>query len=201
MYATYHSVAGLKTIYDIAYDSIREELFAATQDKSVLSYALSTGKPLRTLKPDQIRDPFFEAGHFIRIAVHSGKGLLAVACSDKSILLLNLKSGQWLDRVHAHSELITGLAFTVNGERLISTGADSLVFIWTVGPLPITKPTLKRASSENILTAKTLKDNVHDALPLWARSHSKSELPPGQKSLIPQGKWAQVSHATITFNA
>jgi WD40 repeat protein len=59
----------------------------------------------------------------------------AMLCSAlRSIRLHDVFSGECVARVAGHSDAITGLCFSTDGKRLLSTSADGCVMYWRLAP-------------------------------------------------------------------
>jgi hypothetical protein len=59
---------------------------------------------------------------------------VATSSSDKYIRLYDFYSGECLSKVGGHSEVVTGLAFTLDSKALISVSGDGCIFIWKLSP-------------------------------------------------------------------
>jgi WD40 repeat protein len=176
-YSTYHSVSGKSTFSDLDYYPSKRELYATTQDKRVVSFSLDTGSQIQSIKPHPNQDPFFESGSYLKISISNERKIAAIACSDKSIFILDLESHQWITRFSGHSGMITGLAFDHFSETLLSTGADALVLGWE-----LKKEKMTRSSS----TPKLQSEHSSEG-----QTHVPIDFPISNE-LAPKGRWAQV---------
>jgi hypothetical protein len=77
---------------------------------------------------------------------------VAGAGADRWIRLFDFYSGECIGKVAGHSGMITGVKFTRDGRRLVSTGADGTVFVWRLAP-ELTKAMQERVSE---ITAREL---------------------------------------------
>ncbi len=57
---------------------------------------------------------------------------LAVGTWGKTIHILNVSDGKEVQLIKAHNGTVTSVAFSVDGKRLVSGGADGLIKIWDV---------------------------------------------------------------------
>ncbi|KAI9208795.1 uncharacterized protein BJ171DRAFT_487345 [Polychytrium aggregatum] len=134
-YDLYHNAAGRSTTYDIDIEATQQYLTSVSQDRRLNIYALKSGKVEQSYKPDPVSDPSFDfssTGGFIKVAVDPS-GLYAVTSgSDKCIRVFDLYSGACIARMAGHSEIITGVCFTRDCSRIISTSGDGCIFVWRI---------------------------------------------------------------------
>ena len=79
--------------------------------------------------------------------------VVATAGMDKWVRLFDFMSGEEIGKVAGHSELVTGVKFTLDNRRLISVGGDGCIFVWRLSP-EITKAMEERlAEKENVRAA------------------------------------------------
>lgn len=116
------------TIYDMQVDAMNRSLLTAGQDKKLNIWNMTSGKPIRSYAAD--------AGcQELNRVVTDPAGILAVTCSfDKAIRMYDFYEGRRLSRVTAHSEMVTGLAFTHDCRRMISVGGDGCIMVWRLAP-------------------------------------------------------------------
>ncbi len=117
------------TIYGLDVDPTSKYLISTGQDKKVNIWSLATGNLARTYSPV---DKGSEGGWGEMYKVDlDPTGIYVAICSfDKSIRLFDFYSGRCLCKVSGHSELVTGIRFTLDGKRLVSIGGDGCIFIW-----------------------------------------------------------------------
>ena len=120
-------------------------LASAGSDAKLNIYNVETLKLVRTYKTDE-RVPLAAAkaddnSSTTNSQPHSHKvdfdpsGLFVAACgSDKWIRLFDFYSGECIAKVAGHGASITGLKFTQDGRRLVSTGRDGGIFVWRLAP-------------------------------------------------------------------
>ncbi len=162
-------------------------LLGVTDDRRVLAFDMKdTFQMTRTVRATHITSPDFTNSKFTHISV-SLNGLAAIACSDKSILLLDVEAGIWIDRLFGHIGLIDSLYFTPESDFLIAVGEEDAICVWNLGHGRDRKALLTRSQSETLLDFE-VKDEF---MPSWIRKPSKS-CTPSNPILVPKGRWATV---------
>ncbi|TPX61218.1 hypothetical protein PhCBS80983_g01246 [Powellomyces hirtus] len=130
-YQSYHNAIGKSTIYDMDIDPTSKYLATASQDRRVNIFSVATGKPVRSYKQEP--DDSGPEGGFIKISIDPSGTFAITSASDKSIRMFDFYSGSYIGKVPSgHSELVTGVKFSLDCRHLISTGADGCIFIWKV---------------------------------------------------------------------
>jgi WD40 repeat protein len=163
-------------ICDISYDSDGDQLLCVTENRKISFLSLHDGQTTLLLSCDYLGNSV----SFSRFK--SSKSLAAVACSDNSILLIDLNTGKTLNKYTGHAQKILGLEFAKDKNLLISCGDDGIFILWE-----LKEPCIPRSFSEGMLNV----DLPRECVPAWARKHSKSEVPVLNRNMIPQGRWAQ----------
>ncbi|EFJ35066.1 hypothetical protein SELMODRAFT_404876 [Selaginella moellendorffii] len=129
----YHQEVALRgTIYDM--DLHPNEKFVVTaeqllQDKKVNILNLTTGKPVRNIKPES------DFGEPIKVRVDPSGTFVLCSHSDKCIRLYDFASGELLTHASGHAEVITGMSWLPDCKHLISVSGDSCIFIWKLPPI------------------------------------------------------------------
>ncbi|CAG8803656.1 34585_t:CDS:1, partial [Racocetra persica] len=103
-------------------------------------YHIDTGKNVRSYKsdtPEEVNTA--DQGSLLRISLDPGGVHAVTGGSDKSIRLFDFTNGSILGKVLGHSELITGVKFTSDCERVISTSADGCIFVWKISDELVSK--------------------------------------------------------------
>eukprot|EP01138_Halocafeteria_seosinensis_P016161 gb/GECG01016491.1/.p1 GENE.gb/GECG01016491.1/~~gb/GECG01016491.1/.p1 ORF type:complete len:1438 (+),score=178.07 gb/GECG01016491.1/:1-4314(+) len=116
------------TIYDLDVDATNRNVITVGQDQCVRVFAMRNGKSIRTYNAE---------GHSRDLnRVRMDPSGLYVACSglDKIIRLYDFYSGTCLARMSAHAEVITGLAFSHDCKRMVSTAGDGCIMVWRLAP-------------------------------------------------------------------
>lgn len=181
MLEEYFSLKSEDPICDISYNSGRDQLLLGTENRKLSFLSLTDGQVLLSFNWDHLGNTL----SFSKFRSYS-TSLAAIACSDNSILLVDINTGKKLNRYFGHIQNISGLEFSKDGNSLFSCGEDGILISWK-----ITEPSIPRSSSEGILNAHSI-DLPSEYVPAWVRRHSKSDVPSLTRSIIPQGRWAQV---------
>ncbi|RHY27695.1 hypothetical protein DYB32_006607 [Aphanomyces invadans] len=71
-------------------------------------------------------------GEHHRVALSPGAALVALGGSthDKTIQIVDFHSGEVLAKAAGHGDAVTGLKFTLDGRRLLSSSNDGCIFVW-----------------------------------------------------------------------
>jgi len=120
----YSQVKVYGTIYDMRLDANEKFLLAAGQEKRISIFDVSTGKFLRAFSTDS------EGGETVRAELDPSGQFLATSSQDRYIRLYQFASAELIAKATGHSEVVTGLKFTPDGQRLISVSGDGCIFIW-----------------------------------------------------------------------
>jgi len=64
------------------------------------------------------------------LTVHTGSGMVATGCRDGHIVISGMTNGMILADMKAHTDPITGLAFSGNGNKLLSSSRDNTLVVW-----------------------------------------------------------------------
>ncbi|KAJ3178529.1 hypothetical protein HDU85_005136 [Gaertneriomyces sp. JEL0708] len=130
-YQVYHNLATRTTTYDLAVDATSKYVALASQDRRINIHSIATGKLVKSHKPEF--DDAAEGG-FIKVCMDPSGLFIATSAADKVIRIFDFYTGQCVVRIPTgHSEMVTGLAFMRDCERLISTSADGCIFVWRLG--------------------------------------------------------------------
>lgn len=57
---------------------------------------------------------------------------MATSSTDKTLCIYDYYSGECMATMTGHSELVTGLRFSLDCQRLISASGDGCIFVWTI---------------------------------------------------------------------
>ncbi|XP_044291370.1 WD repeat-containing protein 62 [Varanus komodoensis] len=124
-----HHVAGKATLYDMDIDITQKYVAVACQDRNVRVYSTVTGKQKCCYKGSQGED-----GALLKVQLDPSGTFLATSCSDKSISIIDFRSGECVAKMFGHSEVVTGMKFSFDCKRLITVSGDSCIFIWRLSP-------------------------------------------------------------------
>ena len=118
-------------INDVMFTSDGKYLVSASNDKTIRVWDTSTGGIVRVLRGQTGKG---EEGSIFAAALSPDDRLLAVGGYTKNdeIRLINFQTGEVKALLKGHKNVILGLAFSPNGNRLISGSGDKTVRIWDV---------------------------------------------------------------------
>ncbi|KAG1065519.1 hypothetical protein G6F41_009195 [Rhizopus arrhizus] len=139
-FLTYHNHSGRGTVFDMALDTSGRYVAAATGERKLYVFSVESGKPFRVCKPETSDEVGKEqsGGSLINIDLDPFSGTYAVTSgSDRCIRLFDLTNSTCIEKVAAHSELITAVKFVKtnseeNSLRVVSTCSDGTIFVWKV---------------------------------------------------------------------
>ncbi|PKK75650.1 WD40 repeat-like protein [Rhizophagus irregularis] len=138
-YVTYHNISGRSTVFDMDIDITNKYISTVSGERRLNVFHIDTGKNVRSYKSDTPEEVNAQEGSLIKISLDPGGVHAVTGGSDKSIRLFDFSNGNILGKVLGHSELITGVKFTPDCERVISTSADGCIFVWKVSDELVTK--------------------------------------------------------------
>lgn len=118
---------GKTTFYDMDIDISRKHAATACQDRNVRVYDVITGKQTKCYKGTSGDD-----GTLVKITLDSSGTYAATSCSDKSVCITEFDTGECVASMSGHSEVVTGMKFTVDCKNLISVGGDGCIFVWKI---------------------------------------------------------------------
>ncbi|KAI8072555.1 hypothetical protein BC940DRAFT_292857 [Gongronella butleri] len=160
-YVNYHNHSGRSSVFDMALDVSNRFAAAVTGERRLFVFNIASGKPFLTCKPETTEEinsgqsTENSGGSLINIDLDPFSGTFAVTSgSDRCLRLFDLASGQCIDKVCAHAELITSVKFIVGMAqrlRVISTSSDGTVFVWTVGKDLVVKMKTRAAERDQKL--------------------------------------------------
>lgn len=107
--------------------------------------------------------------------------LIATAGENAKIRVWLVDTGQLLTILDGHREAVRGLAFTPDGSRLVSAGADNVALVWNVRRLAEDANTLQRAACTQLLGPAWRRVSIadHQSDPLlrseWAQERDVCE--------------------------
>jgi len=113
------------TINGMALDAATNKFAVSTgQDKRINVWNITSGKLMRSYRPSDVN------GELYKCAMDPS-GMFVATCSfDKYIRLYDFFSGELIQQVSGHSDLITGVKFSSDGRSLYSVGGDGCIMIW-----------------------------------------------------------------------
>jgi WD40 repeat protein len=120
-----HHVVGKTTLYDMELDHDQTSILTACQDRQIRVYSVDSAKLTSTMK-----GTLSEEGTLIKIAMDPSGQYFATSSTDKLLSIFDYQTGECVATASGHSELITGLKFSVNGRTLTSVSGDGCIFVW-----------------------------------------------------------------------
>ncbi|XP_070805464.1 WD repeat-containing protein 62 [Pituophis catenifer annectens] len=124
-----HHVAEKTALYDMDVDITQKYVAVACQDRNVRIYNTVSGKQKGCYKGAHSDD-----GSLLKVQFDPSGTFLATSCSDKSISIIDFRSGECVAKMFGHSEVITGMKFTFDCKHLITVSGDSCIFVWRLSP-------------------------------------------------------------------
>ncbi|XP_052390682.1 mitogen-activated protein kinase-binding protein 1 isoform X2 [Carassius gibelio] len=124
-----HHVVRKATPNDMDVDPSCKYAAVGCQDRSIRVISISSGKQKRSFSGSPTED-----GGLLKVQIDPSGLFVASSCSDKNINLIDFQTGESLATVFGHSENITALRFSSDCRRLLSSSADSCIFVWRLAP-------------------------------------------------------------------
>ncbi|KAJ3025949.1 hypothetical protein HDV00_012293, partial [Rhizophlyctis rosea] len=94
-FTPYHTALGRSTAYDMDVDPSSKYVTTVTQDRRINIYSVSTGKLVRTHRPDPLDDATFElsGGGFVKCAMDPTGSFVVTSGSDRVVRVFDFLSG------------------------------------------------------------------------------------------------------------
>ncbi|XP_059355254.1 mitogen-activated protein kinase-binding protein 1-like [Carassius carassius] len=124
-----HHVVRKATPNDMDVDPTCKYAAVGCQDRSIRVISISSGKQKRSFSGSPTED-----GGLLKVQIDPSGLFVASSCSDKNINLIDFQTGESLATVFGHSENVTALRFSSDCRRLLSSSADSCIFVWRLAP-------------------------------------------------------------------
>ncbi|KAF9377346.1 hypothetical protein CPC16_011870, partial [Podila verticillata] len=193
-YQPYHQAPGRATFYDMDLHGQSQTMSAVSGDRRFAVFALETGKPIKSFKAetkgDDLAAGMAEVCSMTHISLDPTGTIAAASGSDKSVRLYDLIQGTCLAHMICHSELVTGVRFTNNYDRIISTSADGCILVWKLSPEVVRKIQIR--IQENITLPSRLKAKTVESAPPSA---------PGSTLVSPMVKPVKLKRSTDRLGA
>ncbi|KAI8482652.1 mitogen-activated protein kinase binding protein 1 [Branchiostoma belcheri] len=125
-----HYILGKCTFYDMDVDITKKYVATACQDRNVRIFNTNSGKQKKGYKGSVGDD-----GTLIKVQLDPSGMYAVTSCSDKNLSIYDFYSGECVATMFGHSELVTGVKFTPDLKRLISTSGDGCIFVWKLSPV------------------------------------------------------------------
>ncbi|MEM7571864.1 MAG: hypothetical protein AAF433_03135 [Bacteroidota bacterium] len=130
-----------------ALQRIDDQLFSAGGDGFLSRWSIAESRVLESLPLSQ---------QSLRcLAYYADKDLLAVGSTDQHIYLIRASSMQLLNQWRAHDNSVFSIAFSPDGQQLISGGRDAMLKVWQLTELA-TKPVLLQDIPAHNFTVNSL---------------------------------------------
>src|SRR5262249_21621154 len=124
---TYRTLHGLAHPLELALSPDGRYLAAVWNDRSARRTKLAL---LETASGQEVYQWKHEVGPRTIVILASSDRLLAAGCLDGSIRLWNLESGMEVGQFTGHCGAVLALAFTTDGQRLVSGNYDTTALLW-----------------------------------------------------------------------
>ncbi|CAI2177185.1 1880_t:CDS:10 [Funneliformis geosporum] len=181
-YVSHHNISGRATVFDMDIDISNRYIATVSGERRLNVFNIETGKNVRSYKSDTPEEVNVQdQGSLLRISLDPGGVHAVTAGSDKSIRLFDFSNGAILGKVLGHSELITGVKFTPDCKRIISTSADGCIFVWKVSDELVAKMRQKWLDRSGVLgqsmerNSPTLKDYLSHTSSIHQRTNMPAQ--------------------------
>ncbi|CAG8714127.1 1746_t:CDS:1, partial [Scutellospora calospora] len=168
------------TVFDMDIDISNRYIATVSGERRLNVYHIDTGKNVRSYKSDTPEEVnAADQGSLLRISLDPSGVHAVTGGSDKSIRLFDFTNGAILGKVLGHSELITGVKFTSDCERVISTSADGCIFVWKISDELVSKMRQKWLDRSGIGSSleRSMKDYLSPQLSTLPLKSPKVTLP------------------------
>ncbi|MEN7547877.1 caspase family protein [Rapidithrix thailandica] len=121
-------------VRDVVFTADRKRLISVSEDKTLRIWNTSTGDLVATLRSSIGEGPI---GKLNAAALSSDDRLLAIGgySSNNEIRIIDLQTRKQVSALKGHQNVITDLAFSPNGQYLISGSGDKTAKIWPLANL------------------------------------------------------------------
>ncbi|CAF0798616.1 unnamed protein product [Didymodactylos carnosus] len=135
-----NNIVEKQTFYDMVVDRKRNEVSTACQDRMIRVYNTLDGKRVRTCK-GSVGDS--DTGYLIKIDLHTSGRYVATSCSNKCVYIWDIISNECIASLCGHSEIVTDIKFSQDGNYLYTISGDSCIFVWNTSELAIVPTSLQ----------------------------------------------------------
>ena len=115
-------------ILGVAVDATNKNLATVGQDKRLHVHSLRNGRLLRSYAEAR------GAKLLNRVAMDPSGLFVATAGGDNCVRVHDFFSGECLACLAAHSSKVTGMAWSADCRRLVTTGMDGCIMVWRLAP-------------------------------------------------------------------
>jgi eukaryotic-like serine/threonine-protein kinase len=130
-----HSFENVQTVNCLAYRRDGKQIVCGTSVDSITIYDASNGKELVTFQaPPESKWRFFKLGQEILEVVFSpnAKYVVSRRMNEKTLVVWDALTGQPVHTLEGHSAPVTSLAFSLDGQRILSASDDCTLKLWDV---------------------------------------------------------------------
>ncbi|KAF9953120.1 mitogen-activated protein kinase binding protein 1 [Mortierella alpina] len=133
-YQPYHQAPGRATFYDMVLHHPSQTMAVVSGDRRFNVFALDSGKAIKSFKAEtkgeDLTAGMAEICSMTHVSLDPSGTIAAASGSDKSIRIYDLLHGTCLAHMICHSELVTGVQFISECNRIVSTSADGCILVW-----------------------------------------------------------------------
>ncbi|KAG9319939.1 hypothetical protein KVV02_003067 [Mortierella alpina] len=133
-YQPYHQAPGRATFYDMVLHHPSQTMAVVSGDRRFNVFALDSGKAIKSFKAEtkgeDLTAGMAEICSMTHVSLDPSGTIAAASGSDKSIRIYDLLHGTCLAHMICHSELVTGVQFISDCNRIVSTSADGCILVW-----------------------------------------------------------------------
>ncbi|KAF9953947.1 mitogen-activated protein kinase binding protein 1 [Mortierella alpina] len=133
-YQPYHQAPGRATFYDMVLHHPSQTMAVVSGDRRFNVFTLDSGKAIKSFKAetkgDDLTAGMAEICSMTHVSLDPSGTIAAASGSDKSIRIYDLLHGTCLAHMICHSELVTGVQFISDCNRIVSTSADGCILVW-----------------------------------------------------------------------
>ncbi|KAF9281206.1 hypothetical protein BGZ68_006795 [Mortierella alpina] len=133
-YQPYHQAPGRATFYDMVLHHPSQTMAVVSGDRRFNVFALDSGKAIKSFKAEtkgeDLAAGMAEICSMTHVSLDPSGTIAAASGSDKSVRIYDLLHGTCLAHMICHSELVTGVQFISECNRIVSTSADGCILVW-----------------------------------------------------------------------
>eukprot|EP01034_Spumella_vulgaris_P023932 gene23932-30216_t len=140
----------------LALDATNKFAITTGHDKKLNVWNVQSGKHMRAYKSDQILQELYKSDI-------DPSGMYVATCAfDRSVYMFDFFSGELVAQVTGHSDLVTGVRFTPDGQHLVTIGGDGCIMMWRLADYLV----------------KHMQDRLVEMVANAQKKNEKSDLPP-----------------------
>ncbi len=146
----------------------RQLVISGSLDGSIGIWSPRNGRPVWELKEPDRKRAHTAAVTALAIAGEGRSRLLVSASMDKTIKLWSLADGTFVDTLGEHSQPITALAVTADGQTVVSGDKDGVVRLWNVASRQVQSFLFDKEASGNDAVLHEVEDKATGRRLLYA---------------------------------